>query len=113
MNEAEAMDAVGKGVIARDGQGDEYGRGIAVAYSIVPTLTIRRDDGSQFTWRHDMCELAPPPSLIGKRVRTVVEGTLERYDEELGAYTLRTDPRQHVPWEMQFHWATEFEAIED
>lgn len=62
MTEEEARQAVLEEhteVIAWDAAtGDEYGRGVAIAYSMVPTLTIRREDGTRFSWRHDLCDYA-------------------------------------------------------
>ena len=58
MNQREAMDAVAqqRAVAARCGDGSLHGEGVAIAYSMVPTVTIRRPDGSEFSWRHDMTE---------------------------------------------------------
>jgi hypothetical protein len=50
-------------VVARTAQGDECGRGTVIAYSIVPTVTIERPDGSRFDWRHDMVEPADESAL--------------------------------------------------
>ena len=60
MNEQQASDAIRDyptRVVARDGHGGIYGEGIAFSYSIVPVIGIRTDDGREFTWRHDMCEI--------------------------------------------------------
>ena len=65
MNEQQANDAVRDyptRVVARDGQGGVHGRGIVFAYSIVPVLHIRTDDGREFTWRHDMTEFEAAPA---------------------------------------------------
>lgn len=60
MTPDEARKAVGDHaeVVAYYSGGAEVGRGRVVAYSIVPTVTIVRDDGSRFDWRHDMVEVA-------------------------------------------------------
>ncbi len=56
MTPDEAMRAVGSDAVARDTQGGVHGEGRVISYSIVPTLTIERADGTRFSWRHDMCE---------------------------------------------------------
>jgi hypothetical protein len=58
MTPDEAMDAVGRRarVIARDGRGGVYGSGRIISYSMVPTVTIEREDGSRIEWRYDMVE---------------------------------------------------------
>jgi hypothetical protein len=55
MNTEEAYDMVGdpREVIAYGGLGAEFARGHVIAYSIVPTLTIERADGTRFSWRHE------------------------------------------------------------
>jgi hypothetical protein len=60
VTEDEAKSLVGGRAVARTRQGDEHGRGRVISYSIVPTFTIERDDGSRFSWRFDMCEPEAP-----------------------------------------------------
>jgi hypothetical protein len=49
-------------VVAKDGQGGIVGTGRVIAYSVVPTFTIERPDGTRLEWRHDMVE----PAIHGK-----------------------------------------------
>ena len=60
MNEDEACAAVATQaeVVARYTNGMEHGRGRVISYSLVPTVTIERPDGSRFSWRHDMATRA-------------------------------------------------------
>lgn len=49
---------LGKQAIAKFGYGVGYrGRGVVVAHSLAPMVLIRADDGSEFWWRYDMCDL--------------------------------------------------------
>jgi hypothetical protein len=59
MDTEQACAAVNDGaeVVARYATGDVAGEGRVISYSIIPTLTIERRDGTRFCWRHDMVEV--------------------------------------------------------
>lgn len=53
-----------------------YDRGIVVAYAGDPTVTIRRDDGTQFDWQARLCDFGDkadegslPPMVHGNVMR--------------------------------------------
>jgi len=48
---------VGKIVVARTAQGERHAVGIVVSYCDVPTVNIRKPDGTQLIWRADLCEV--------------------------------------------------------
>lgn len=70
MNREQAMRAVTDEaqVVARYGTGMEMGRGRVIAYSIVPTLLIEAEDGTRFSWRHDMVEPATAAEQVVARL---------------------------------------------
>ena len=63
MTPDEARDLVGRYAVANYATGaGEHGRGRVLSYSIVPTFTIERADGSRFEWRYDLCEEITSPA---------------------------------------------------
>jgi len=64
---------LGKPVIARTAQGEIYGTGEAIGYTDQPTLTIKRADGTQFSWIADMCQ---PVGILTEEDLFFVKGKL-------------------------------------
>ena len=59
MTPAEAVSRMAP-VIAKSGyDGSEHDRGRVIAYTDRPTFTIQREDGTQFSWIADLCEVTP------------------------------------------------------
>jgi hypothetical protein len=52
---------------------------------------------------------------VGDEVRVTLTGTLTGYDAAAGIWTLKGSApgHQHWPWTWEFHWATEFEQVEE
>jgi len=68
---------LGKHVVAKTAYGDKHSEGHVVAYYGQPSLTIKRDDGTKFHWRADLCRVVEddPVSLLRELYEEIRAGS--------------------------------------